>query len=299
MKIIDSITELRATLAGRNRVAFVPTMGNLHAGHVALMETARQRADTVVASVFVNRLQFGPHEDFDRYPRTFADDCGKMAAAGVDLVFAPPEHELYPEPQTVTVALPEIENLLEGAARPGHFRGVATVVLKLFHIVGPQIAVFGKKDYQQLMVIRRMVRELALPIEIVGGETVRAADGLALSSRNGYLSIAERQEAPRLHATLRRVRERVLAGETDLAAIEREAVATLDAHGWRTDYVAVRNRSDLQSPARGEPQAALLAATPAPAVAAINGSGAAPAGTLVVLAAARIGTTRLIDNLEI
>ena len=174
MQVLDSITSLRKALPRKERIAFVPTMGNLHAGHVALMRQAHALADTVVASIFVNRLQFGPHEDFDRYPRSFAEDCAKLADAGVSYVFSPSEVDLYPEPQCYGVALPEIESQLEGAARPGHFRGVATVVLKLFNIVQPQVAVFGKKDYQQLMVIRNMVRQLALPIEIIGGPTVRA-----------------------------------------------------------------------------------------------------------------------------
>ena len=185
MDVLDTVAAVRGTLSGKGTIAFVPTMGNLHAGHIALMERARALADTVVSSVFVNRLQFGPNEDFDRYPRTFAADCEQMAAAGVDFVFAPGEADLYPSPQVFSVALPPIENELEGAVRPGHFRGVATVVLKLFNIVQPQIAVFGQKDYQQLMIIRQMVEQFALPIEIVGEPTVRADDGLALSSRNG------------------------------------------------------------------------------------------------------------------
>ena len=275
MKIIDSIADLRATLADARRIAFVPTMGNLHAGHIALMRQAHAMGDAMVASIFVNRLQFGPHEDFDRYPRTFAADCEQLADAGVHFLFAPTEQVLYPEPQTYGVALPDIENQLEGAVRPGHFRGVATVVLKLFNIVAPQVALFGKKDYQQLMVIRNMVRQLALPIEIVGGETVRAEDGLALSSRNGYLSPAERAEAPRLNAVLRETCARLRAGEGDIAAIEQAAADTLARHGWHPDYVAVRKQSDLQSPA------------------------ARGADPLVVLGAARIGNTRLIDNLEV
>lgn len=275
MEVLDSIESLRRFRATAGRVAFVPTMGNLHAGHTALMEHARGLADTVIASVFVNRLQFGPNEDFDRYPRTFAADCDKMAAVGVAAVFAPSEADLYPEPQQFTVALPPIENELEGSVRPGHFRGMATVVLKLFNIVQPQIAVFGQKDYQQLMVIRQMVRQFAIPVEIVAGPTVRADDGLALSSRNGYLSAAERAEAPRLHATLRNIRERLLAGDRDLPALERAAMQELSTHGWQPDYIAVRKRSDLQSPA------------------------APDEGPLVVLGAARIGSTRLIDNLEV
>ena len=198
MQTHRTIPDLRAALRNCGRIVFVPTMGNLHAGHIALMTQAREHGETVVASLFVNRLQFGPNEDFDSYPRTFADDCEKLDAAGVDVLFAPTEADLYPEPQQYQVDPPEIQNQLDGQFRPGHFRGVATVVLKLFNIVQPQVAVFGKKDYQQLMVLRNMTRQLALPIEIVGAETVRADDGLALSSRNGYLTPAERAEAPRL-----------------------------------------------------------------------------------------------------
>ena len=274
MQIIASIADLRAALKSRGRIAFAPTMGNLHQGHVSLMAQARGFGDTVVASIFVNRLQFGPSEDFDKYPRTFQADCAKLEAAGVDILFAPTEADLYPEPQEYAVEPPTIQNLLEGEFRPGHFRGVATVVLKLFNCVQPQVGIFGKKDYQQLMVIRNMTRQLALPIDIVGGETVRAADGLALSSRNGYLSPAERAEAPRLYRELNAIRDAVRQGESDFAGLERAAAAALDAHGWKTDYVAVRQQSDLLAPH----------ATDIP---------------LVVLAASRLGSTRLIDNLEI
>jgi len=274
MQIISAITELRSALHGRGRVVFVPTMGNLHAGHISLMEQARAHGDTVVASIFVNRLQFGPNEDFDKYPRTFADDCAKLEAAGVDVLFAPTEADLYPEAQEYFVEPPAIQNVLDGEFRPGHFRGVATVVLKLFNIVQPQAALFGKKDYQQLMVIRNMTRQLALPIAIIGGETVRAEDGLALSSRNGYLSPAERAEAPRLYRELRRIRDALKQGEPDTVKLENSAIAALTAAGWKTDYVAVRQQSDLSMP-KG-----------------VN----AP---LVVLAASRLGNTRLIDNIEV
>jgi pantoate--beta-alanine ligase len=274
MQIHSRIADLRSALAGRRRIVFVPTMGNLHAGHVSLMEQARAHGDTVVASIFVNRLQFGPSDDFDQYPRTFEADCVKLTAAGVDVLFAPTEADLYPEPQQYMVEPPEIQNILEGEFRPGHFRGVATVVLKLFHCVQPRVAIFGKKDYQQLMILRNMARQLALPIAIVGGETVRADDGLALSSRNGYLSPAERREAPRLFRELQAVRAAILGGEADHAALERRAAAALDDHGWKTDYVAVRQQSDLLPPRS--------AGTP-----------------LVVLAASRLGSTRLIDNLEV
>ena len=274
MQIISSIAALRAALKGRGRVVFVPTMGNLHAGHISLMQQARAHGDTVVASIFVNRLQFGPNEDFDKYPRTFQGDCDKLTAAGVDILFAPTEADLYPEPQEYVVEPPAIQNILDGEFRPGHFHDVATVVLKLFNIVQPQAALFGKKDYQQLMILRNMVREFALPIEIVAGETVRAADGLALSSRNGYLSVAERAEAPRLFRALEAARQAIRAGERDLARLEQVAMAELRASGWIPQYVAVRKQLDLQCPAAHD-------------------SG------LVVLGAALLGSTRLIDNLEV
>ena len=274
MRICSGIPDLRAALKNCREVVFVPTMGNLHAGHISLMEQARAHGNTVVASIFVNRLQFGPNEDFDKYPRTFQADCEKLDAAGVDFLFAPTEADLYPEPQEYTVEPPAIQNILDGEFRPGHFRGVATVVLKLFNCVQPQAALFGKKDYQQLMVIRNMTRQLALPIKIIGGETVRAADGLALSSRNGYLSETERAEAPRLYRLLNEIRTAIRAGERDTVHLENAAVSALTAAGWKTDYVAVRQQSDL----------------------------ATPTGTntpLVVLAASRLGATRLIDNIEI
>ncbi len=275
MHIHSLIAELRQELAGRQQVVFVPTMGNLHAGHLALMRAARAHGETVVASIFVNRLQFGPNDDFDRYPRTFSTDCEQLVAAGVDVLFAPDESELYPEAQEYFVEPPAIHHQLDGEFRPGHFRGVVKVVLKLFNIVQPQVALFGKKDYQQLMVLRNMSRQLALPIEIVGGETVRADDGLALSSRNGYLSATERAEAPRLFRTLSAVAQAVRAGDDDYRQLESDAVAKLDRNGWRTDYVAIRRQADLQMPKSSENQ------------------------PLVVLAASRLGGTRLIDNLEI
>jgi len=274
MRIHSSIADLRTALKNRGRVVFVPTMGNLHDGHISLMEQARAHGDTVVASIFVNRLQFGPNEDFDKYPRTFQADCDKLAAAGVDVLFAPTDADFYPEPQEYVVEPPAIQNILDGEFRPGHFRGVATVVLKLFNCVQPQAAVFGKKDYQQLMVIRNMTRQFALPIAIVGGETVRADDGLALSSRNGYLSAAERAEAPHLYRELNRIREALRQGEQDIAGLENAAVAALTAAGWQTDYVAVRQQSDLSAP-----QGISI--------------------PLVALAAGRLGSTRLIDNIEI
>ena len=277
MQIHSSINELRAALRSKGAISFIPTMGNLHEGHISLMQQARasgRPTDCVVASIFVNRLQFGPNEDFDKYPRTFDADCAKLAAAGVDILFAPTESELYPEAQQYHVDPPDIQHELDGAFRPGHFRGVATVVLKLFNIVRPAVALFGKKDYQQLMVLRNMTRQLALPIEIVGGETIRAEDGLALSSRNGYLTPAERAEAPRLQRILQDIRCALEHGERDFSRIEKEAADALDRHGWKTDYVAVRQQSDLQAPS-------------------------AECQALVALAASRLGATRLIDNLEI
>jgi len=274
MQIHSAIADLRTALKNRGRIVFVPTMGNLHAGHISLMEQARAHGDTVVASIFVNRLQFGPNEDFDKYPRTFQADCDKLAAAGVDVLFAPTESDLYPEPQEYFIEPPGIQNVLDGEFRPGHFRGVATVVTKLFNCVQPAAAVFGKKDYQQLMVIRNMTRQVALPIDIIGGETVRAADGLALSSRNGYLSEAERAEAPRLYRLLNDIRDAIRNGEADTVQLENAAIAQLDAAGWKTDYVAVRQQSDLAMPKGVDVP-------------------------LVVLAASRLGTTRLIDNIEV
>ncbi len=272
MRLIHSIVELRRILAGAG-AAFVPTMGNLHAGHLALVKQASRSARPVVVSIFVNPLQFGPGEDYARYPRTLEADCALLEPLGVDYVFVPTVEELYPEPQRFLV-LPPLANELCGAHRPGHFAGVCTVVLKLFNIVQPRVAVFGKKDYQQLHLIRAMVREFNLPITILAGETVRDSDGLALSSRNGYLTPEERAEAPRLYRTLRALRERLLAGARDLATLEAEAVGSLAAHGWQVDYVSVRSQASLLAP---EPRERAL----------------------VALAAARLGTTRLIDNVEV
>ena len=274
MYIAHTIEELRGRLSASQRPAFVPTMGNLHDGHIALVKQARPLGDVTVASIFVNRLQFLPHEDFDTYPRTWDSDCEKLRAAGCDVLFAPTEKVLYPEPQTCKVHPdPALADILEGHFRPGFFIGVCTVVMKLFQCVQPRVAVFGKKDYQQLMMIRHMVRQFALPIEIVGGETFRADDGLALSSRNGYLSKDERAEAVQLSRALRAMAEAVRAGERDLAAIEARAMQSLAQRGWQPDYLVLRRRTDLQAPSAGEP--------------------------LVALAAARLGSTRLIDNLEI
>ncbi len=279
MRLTHTIAELRAELARYERAAFVPTMGNLHAGHIALVKQAKPLGDVTVASIFVNRLQFLPHEDFGTYPRTLQADCAQLEAAGCDVVFAPSEAELYPEPQGYKVQPPpELADILEGHFRPGFFTGVCTVVLKLFNIVQPGVAVFGAKDYQQQMVIRRMVAQLGLPIEIVTGPTLRAESGLALSSRNGYLSASERAEAVQLSRTLQGMVVALQNGEHNLAAIEQHAMHTLKSRGWLPDYMTVRRRHDLQPP-----QAADLVHP----------------GTLVVLGAAKLGTTRLIDNLEV
>jgi len=275
MQIHETIAGVRAAMKKAGRVVFVPTMGNLHDGHIALMRQARSHGDAVVASIFVNRLQFRPGEDFDKYPRSFEADCERMVEAGVDHLFAPAENELYPTPQRYVVEPPaEHANILEGEIRPGHFRGVATVVMKLFAIVQPQAALFGKKDYQQFMVLSAMVREFGMPIEVIPGETVRAPDGLALSSRNGYLSAAERAEAPRLHRVLADLVADVRGGTRDYPQLEAKAMNILRINGWAPDYVALRKKLDLQSPSAHD-------------------SG------LVVLAAARLGSTRLIDNLEV
>lgn len=280
MKVISSIQELRDQLRGQNRVAFVPTMGNLHEGHLSLMRLARQHGDPVVASIFVNRLQFGPNEDFDKYPRTLQDDIEKLQREGVYMLFAPTEADMYPEPQEYRVEPPhDLGDILEGEFRPGFFKGVCTVVMKLFCCVQPRVAVFGKKDYQQLMIVRRMANQFALPVDIIPAETVRADDGLALSSRNRYLAQAERAEAPMLYKTLHEVRDTVLGnGNLDLLKVEADAVARLQARGWQPDYVSIRKRSNLQAPTREE----FAAGEP-----------------LVVLSAAKLGNTRLIDNLEI
>jgi pantoate--beta-alanine ligase len=277
MKVISSIHELRDQLRGQNRTAFVPTMGNLHEGHLSLMRLARQHGDPVVASIFVNRLQFGPNEDFDKYPRTLQDDIDKLQKENVYVLFAPTEKDMYPEPQEYRVHPPHnLGDILEGEFRPGFFTGVCTVVMKLMSCVQPRVAVFGKKDYQQLMIVRAMCHQFALPTEIVAAETVRDEDGLALSSRNRFLSADERAEAPKLAEQLQRVREAVLSGNRDIAALERDAMNALTERGWKPDYISVRKRSNLVAPGADE--------TDAP---------------LVVVAAAKLGTTRLIDNLEI
>jgi len=278
MKLVHTLADLRSHLDAYRHPVVVPTMGNLHAGHLALVRQAKPLGDITVSTIFVNRLQFAPHEDFDTYPRTLDADCQQLEAAGCDLVFAPKEVEMYPQPQTFKVHPPtELADILEGHFRPGFFIGVCTVVLKLLSCTQARSALFGKKDYQQLMVIRNMVKQFAMPVNIVGGETQRSEDGLALSSRNGYLSPAERQQAVHLSATLKTVAEALRANTAlDAAGINRlesQAMQSLSNSGWRPDYVAVRRQTDLQAAQAGD--------------------------TMVVLAAARLGATRLIDNLEV
>jgi pantoate--beta-alanine ligase len=279
VRIIQTVAELRATLSLKQNIVLVPTMGNLHEGHLSLVRLARERGDLVVTSIFVNRLQFAPHEDFAKYPRTFERDCELLAGSGNDIVFAPTDAEVYPEPQVYTVqAPPELAGILEGEVRPAFFTGVCTVVLKLFNMVQPTAAVFGKKDYQQLLVIRAMVRQLMLPIEVVSAETVRNSSGLALSSRNGYLNDSQRTHATQLHSALSRLAAMVRSGRSDWQSLEREALEFLRGEGWQPDYVAIRRRGDLGVP----PSSAQFSPE-----------------HLVVLAAAKLGGTRLIDNIEI
>ncbi|MFZ9757848.1 MAG: pantoate--beta-alanine ligase [Burkholderiaceae bacterium] len=292
MKIVHTIAELRAQLRGQLRTAFVPTMGNLHEGHLSLMRVAAKHGDPVVASIFVNRLQFAPHEDFDRYPRTLQDDAKKLEAEGVYVVFAPDEKELYPEPQEFRVRPPEnLGDILEGEFRPGFFVGVTTVVLKLFQCVSPQVAVFGKKDYQQQMIIRRMCQQFALPTSIVSAPTIRDEDGLALSSRNQYLSVKEREEAPWLYRLLTQTANALCQMRADhslsldaIAELEKQAAEELRRRGWAPDYFAIRRQLDLK---------------PLEQIDLTGGLQPPPEPQMVVLAAARLGQTRLIDNLEV
>jgi pantoate--beta-alanine ligase len=278
MEVIQSGEALRERLERAGRVAFVPTMGNLHEGHLSLMRLARRHGDCVVASIFVNRLQFGPNEDFDRYPRTFEADREKLEREDVDVLFVPTEQEMYPTPQVYRVQPPPVGDELDGQFRPGFFHGVCTVVLKLFNIVQPDSAVFGKKDRQQLKIVRGMVQQFNLPIQIVPGETVRADDGLALSSRNNYLTPVERTEAPRLYKTLREIADAIAAGRTDYANLEAAGRAELAHHGWKVDYIAVRNGIGLRIP---------------------HPEGFDHPNLLIVLGAATLGTTRLIDNVDV
>jgi pantoate--beta-alanine ligase len=282
MQIVHTIPELREALSPYKRPSFVPTMGNLHDGHIALVKQAKPLGDVSVSSIFVNRLQFAPHEDFDSYPRTLDADAERLKEAGCNVLFAPLEKHLYPEPQSYKVhPATDLSDILEGHFRPGFFIGVSTVVLKLFSCVfagmPTGVAAFGKKDYQQVMVVRRMVQQFALPIEILAGETQRAEDGLALSSRNGYLNATQRAEAVELSKAIRALGEAARASSTpDLPALEAQAMQALARRGWKPDYLTVRRRADLLAP-QGP-----LADVP-----------------LVVLGAAKLGSTRLIDNLEI
>ncbi len=286
MKIVHTISDLRAQLRGQLRTAFVPTMGNLHDGHLSLMRLAANHGDPVVASIFVNRLQFAPHEDFDKYPRTLEEDIAKLEKEGVYVLFAPDEREMYPVPQDYRISPPQdLGDILEGEFRPGFFAGVTTVVMKLFQCVQPQVSVFGKKDYQQLMIVRRMCEQFSIPTEIIPGETIRESDGLAMSSRNRYLSPDERQEAFWLSKTLQQVATRVRDGQkamalspADITDLETAAAQILNQRGWKTDYIAVRRRKDLKP---------------------VMPEDLAQPDQLVVLAAAKLGATRLIDNLEI
>ena len=274
MDLIHTVAELRKRLEREDSIVLVPTMGNLHAGHIALVQKAHDHGRCVVVSIFVNRLQFEPGGDFGRYPRTLEADCEKLARAKCDVVFAPDEREMYPAPQEIVLAPPRVAHTLEGEHRAGHFQGVVTVVAKLLNIVVPDVAIFGKKDYQQLMVLRELVRQLNFGVKVVPAETVREPDGLAMSSRNGYLTPAERAEAARLSRALGAIRSAVEGGRRDFAELDKAAKDELAAHGWRPDYIAVRRRADLAPPGADDRE-------------------------LVVLGAAWLGKTRLIDNLEI
>lgn len=272
----DVHSAVRAWRRHAERIGFVPTMGNLHAGHLRLVEVAKQHCDKVVVSIYVNPLQFGAGEDYLRYPRTLEEDRALLEKLKVDVLFVPDDQSMYPHghQQTTSVEVPGLCTGLEGAHRPGHFRGVATVVNKLFNIVQPDVAVFGEKDFQQLLVIRRMVQDLDMPIEILGEATMREADGLAMSSRNQYLSKLERQQAPGLYETLQYVRERLLHNGVDHTDLEQDAIMRLEKKGFIPDYVAIRHCESLQEPK-------------------------SPTDPLVILAAVRLGSTRLIDNLRV
>lgn len=280
MQIIHTISELRTALKNQVSIAFVPTMGNLHAGHIKLVEMAKQHATCVVVSIFVNPLQFGKNEDLASYPRTLEADCDKLKQIGANFVFAPNVQEMYPDSdgndlnQSMTITPPIIASELCGAVRPGHFAGVATIVMKLFNIVQPNVAVFGKKDYQQLFIIRELVRQFNLNVEIIGVDTMREVDGLAMSSRNGYLTPMQRGEAPRLHKALKLVAEAIQKGNRDFTAIEQQTTQFLTQLGWIVDYISIRSAKTLLSPNAHD-------------------------HTLIVLGAAKLGSTRLIDNLEI
>ena len=278
MDIVHTSAELAQRLKDAGKIAFVPTMGNLHDGHLSLCRIAREHGDVVISSIFVNRLQFGPNEDFDRYPRTLDADRKGLEREHVDVLFAPNEQEMYPTPQVYRVQPPPLADELEGASRPGFFHGVCTVVLKLFNLVQPDVAVFGKKDRQQLKIVRGMVQSFNMPIQIVPAETIRAPDGLALSSRNTYLTPEERAEAPNLYRALREIADAIAAGRTDYANLEAQGRMELAQRGWKVDYVAVRHGLALRIP---------------------HPEGYDHPNLLIVLAAATLGTTRLIDNVDV
>jgi len=278
MDIVHTAAELAKRLKGTGKIAFVPTMGNLHDGHLSLCRIAREHGDVVVSSIFVNRLQFGPNEDFDRYPRTLDADRVGLEREHVDVLFAPNEQEMYPTPQVYRVQPPPLADELEGASRPGFFHGVCTVVLKLFNLVQPDVAVFGKKDRQQLKIVRGMVQSFNMPIQIVPAETVRAPDGLALSSRNTYLTPAERAEAPNLYRVLREIADQIAAGRTDYANLEVQGRMELARRGWKVDYIVIRHGLALRIP---------------------HPEGYDHPNLLIVLGAAALGTTRLIDNVDV
>lgn len=274
MNIFNDIPALRNSLKDKQSIVFVPTMGNLHAGHLALIKQAKRLSEYVIVSIFVNPMQFLPHEDFAQYPRTFDNDCRLLAELNVNTIFAPNEEILFPTKQEFLLALPPVADTLEGEFRPGFFRGVATIVLKLFNIVQPDLAIFGKKDYQQLHIMREMIRQLNLPVEIIAGETIRESDGLALSSRNQYLNKAQRSEACNLYQTLLQVKNEIISGRKDFLTLQENAAQNLTQRGWKVDYIRIQKRSSL---------------TPAQ----VNDE------NLVILSAAWLDKTRLIDNLEI
>lgn len=274
MEIITDILSLRLRLKREPYVVFVPTMGNLHEGHLSLIQIAKQKAGCLVASIFVNRLQFSQPEEFDQYPRTLTDDCRLLEKYGVDVLFVPEEKSIYPVQQEFLLEPLPMANILEGKFRPGFFRGVVTLVLKLFNLVQPQLAIFGKKDYQQLCIVREMVRQLNLPIEIDTAETVRAADGLALSSRNRFLSDKERAEAVHLYQVLSKIKQEVEIGNKNFQRLQENAIEALVSHSWKVDYIVLRQRDTLFS-------------------------AQADNRNLIVLGAAQLGKTRLIDNLEL
>lgn len=274
MNIFNDIPALRDSLKDKQSIVFVPTMGNLHAGHLALIKQAKRLSEYVIVSIFVNPMQFLPHEDFAQYPRTFDNDCRLLAELNVNTIFAPNEEILFPTKQEFLLALPPVADTLEGEFRPGFFRGVATIVLKLFNIVQPDLAIFGKKDYQQLHIMREMIRQLNLPVEIIAGETIRESDGLALSSRNQYLNKAQRSEACNLYQTLLQVKNEIISGRKDFLTLQENAAQNLTQRGWKVDYIRIQKRSSL---------------TPAQ----VNDE------NLVILSAAWLDKTRLIDNLEI